>query len=173
MANNLNYGLFVPTTNVWDVSQINTVDVNSREFKELLVRLYQNVNNISLALNIKDSGYYDTKEFVNGQLFFPDPATSSQQYRQDYRMTVNFGQLPNAGTKSVPHNIPINSGYWSTRVYGAATDSTGLAWIPLPFVDVAGNSIQLDVDATNVNITTTSNRTNFNRCIVVLEYLKF
>lgn len=174
MANNSsNLGAFIPTTNVWDVGRLATVDINSQEFRELLVRLYQNVNNISLVLNIKDTGYYDTKEFVNGQLFFPTPGTKSQQYRQDYRIVINFGQLPNATTKVVPHNIPINSAYWATRVYGAATDSTNLFWIPLPYADASGNNIQLLVDSTNVSITTTNDCTNFDRCIVVLEYLKF
>jgi hypothetical protein len=173
------YGSFVPTTNVWDVSQLYQTDVNSPEFKELLVRLYQNVNNIALALNTKDTGYYVTQEFVNGQLFFPNPALNSStptiaSLRPDFRMTVIFGALPNNATKSVPHNIPVNSGYTWTRIYGAATDPVGLTGIGLPFVDATtGNNIELYADATNVNIITTSDRTNYTRAIVVIEYLKF
>jgi hypothetical protein len=40
MAQNVTSGIFVPTTNVWDVSQIYEIDVTSPQFKELLVRLY-------------------------------------------------------------------------------------------------------------------------------------
>ena len=40
-------GAYVVTTNVWDVSQLYSIDVKSPEFQELLVRLYQNVNNIA------------------------------------------------------------------------------------------------------------------------------
>jgi hypothetical protein len=34
-------------------------------------------------------------------------------------------------------------------------------------------NIKLDVDAVNVNITTGINRTNYNVCYIVLEYIKF
>ena len=70
MATSTQYGAFVPTNLIWDVQQLQSVDVNSPEFKELLVRLYQNINNIALVLNIKDTGMYQLSEFVNGQLFF-------------------------------------------------------------------------------------------------------
>ena len=64
-------GLYVPTTDVWEVSRIQDIDVNSEEFKLLLVRLYQNINVIALALNQKDSAIYYPSEFVDGQTFFP------------------------------------------------------------------------------------------------------
>lgn len=165
-------GSFVATTNVWDVAQLYQMDVNSPEFKELLVRLYQNVNNISILLNLKDTGYYNQQEFVNGQLYFPNPAKNTQNFRQVYRMTINFGALPNTTTKSVPHNIPITVGVTFTRIYATASDTTTPAYIPIPFVDTGGNDIQIDVDGTDVNITTTSDRTNFTICYVVLEYIK-
>ena len=172
------YGSFIPTTNVWDVSQLYQTDVNSPEFKELLVRLYQNVNNIAIALNTKDTGYYTTQEFVNGQLYFPNPALNSSTptvatFRQVFRTTVNFGALPNATTKSVPHNIDVTAGFSFTRIYATASDQVGLTYIPIPYVDaIDGKYIQLDVDATNVNITTTSDRTNYTVCYVVVEYIK-
>ena len=72
-------GDFVPTTNVWDVDMIQEVEVNSPEFKELLVRLYQNVNAISTSLNARDSGYYPNNQiYINGQLFFPTQKMSPQ-----------------------------------------------------------------------------------------------
>jgi len=77
MAGSQNVGSFVPTTNIWDVQRLYEVDIKSPEFKELLVRLYQNVNNIALSLNSRDAGYYDNTEFINGQTFFPNPTLSS------------------------------------------------------------------------------------------------
>ncbi len=174
-------GLYVPTTNIWDeVGQLQETNVNSPEFKELLVRLYQNINNIALSLNIKDSAYYDTNEFVNGQLFFPDPNLSSSTdtvatFRPVFRLVVNFGALPNTGTTSIPHGLDVTSGFTFTRIYGAASDTTGLNYIPLPYastVDVAHN-VELSIDATNVTITTGSNRSNFNQCYVIVEFLKW
>lgn len=173
-----NPGLFVPTTNIWDVGQIYSTDVNSQEFKELLVRLYQNINNIALALNLKDTGYYTIQEFLNGQVFFPNPSLSSTTaqtptYRQVFRTTVNFGTLPNAGATSVAHNIDITSGYSFTRIYGAATNTARTSFLPLPFASTTLNqTIQLEVDATNVTITTGIDRTAYTVCYVVLEYIK-
>lgn len=168
-------GLFVQTTNVWDdVARINTTDVNSPEFKELLVRLYQNINNIALVLNIKDSGYYVQSEFVNGQLFFPPiaPVSINQNFRQVYRKVINFGTLPNTATKSVAHEIVVNSSTSFTRIYATATDPIAFSFIPIPFTELLGNEISIDVDATNVNISTNVDRTNYTICYVVLEYLK-
>ena len=132
-------GSFIPTSYIWDVSQLYSVDVNSPEFKELLVRLYQNVNNIAIVLNTKDSALYERSEFVNGQLYFSDPALSSQTnvtpvQRQVYRLVLNF---PYASCTDVAHNIELN------------------------------------VDGTNVNITTGIDRTAYTIVYCVLEYIKF
>lgn len=176
-----NVGAFVPTTNVWDVSELYSVDVKSPEFKELLVRLYQNINNIALVLNIKDSGYYtNEEEFVNSQLYFPDPDLSSESssmptFRQVYRKVINFGVLPNvSSTKAVPHNINITDSFSFTRIYATASDQTGLTYLPIPYVSYTPNAdIELFVDATDVNITVGMDRSNYTKVYVVLEYLKF
>jgi hypothetical protein len=179
MANPIFSGAFVPTTNVWDVSQLYDVDVTSPAFKELLVRLYQNINNISLVLNLKDTGYYLNQEFVNGQLFFPNPAYNSSTpedpgFRQVWRLLVNFGALPASATKSVPHGLIVNSGYTFTRIYACASDTTGFNYIPIPYASASGTTnIELSVNATEVTITTASDRSNFNICYVILEYLTF
>ncbi len=177
MANQEQVGSFVPTTNVWDPAEIASVDVNSPRFKELLVFLYQNINLIAIVLNTKDSGYYVDSEFVNGQVWFPDPTLDSTSQltpalRQVYRKVIDFGQLPNATTKSVPHEITLTSATTFTRIYGTASDTTNKIYIPIPFVETLGNNIQLDVDATNVTITTTIDYTNFNVCYVILELIQ-
>ncbi len=180
----IEFGLAVPTTDEWDVAQIYQTDVNSQEFKELLVRLYQNLSNMALVLNLKESAYYDTKQFVNGQQFFPNPnnnssTNSSADFRPVFRLVVNFGALPNAGTKSVPHGLTITSGYTFTRIYGAASDTTGLNYIPIPYASttvispILSDDVEVKVDATTVTIITGSNRSNFNICYVVLEFMKF
>lgn len=180
----LNLGLFIPSTQVWDVSEIYSTDVTSSEFKELLVRLYQNLNNQSIAINLKDTGYYDTREFVNGQSFLPNSAlgSSSSTYpsmRQVFRKVINFftpatpGNLPNAGPITRPHEIPITADYTFTRIYGAASDTTNKVYIPLPYSSpVLVNNIELKIDGTNVTIITGNDRTSFNVCYVIVEYIK-
>lgn len=169
-----NIGLFVPTTNIWDV----ITSIDDPGTRELLIRLYQNINNISQVVNLKDSGYYVPQEFINGQVFFPNPANNSDtstapNYRQVYRVAINFGPLPNTGTKSVPHKVTITTSTTFTRMYATASDPVGFNYIPIPYAsNTAGASIELNADATNVNITTGSDRTNFTICYVVLEYIQ-
>jgi hypothetical protein len=180
MANNpQNFGAYVPTTNIWDPSQLEQVEGLSPSLRELLIRMYQNLNLMALTVNMKDSGFYVTDEFVNSQQFFSNPAltslsTTTPTLRNVFRTVVNFGALPNAGIKSVLHNIDPNSAFTFTRIYGATSDTTGLTYLPLPFADSAGtDNIQLDVDQFDVNITTTSDRTNYTVTYIILEYLKF
>lgn len=178
MATSNQYGAFVTTTNIWDIQQLQSVDVTSPQFKELLVKLYQNVNNIALVLNIKDTGMYQLSEFVNGQLLFPNPANTSltaaaPANRQIIRKVINFGALPAAGTKSVAHGITCTTKTTFTRIYATASDTTGFNYIPIPYASpVLANNIEINVDATNVNITTGSNRTNFNITYVILEFVQ-
>lgn len=174
------FGSFVPTTNVWDVGEILAIPNLDPKLQEVLVRLYQNLNLMSLVLNIKDSGFYDLSEFVNGQLWFPNqttPATTfdtaDSLYRQAFRTVINTGQLPNTGVTTTPHNITVSASTTFTRIYGAASDTSGFNYIPLPYASpTLVNNIQLDVDATNVIITTGSNRSNFNISYCVIEYLQ-
>ena len=172
-------GAFIPTTNIWDVAQVYEIDINSPEFKELLVRLYQNINNIALSVNIRDAGYYNTQEFVNGQLYFPNPALTSASpitpvFRQVYRQVVNFGVLPNTGTTSIAHNITVTPTTTFTRIYATASDPSGNNYVPIPYASctAVADNIELAVTATNVVITTGSNRSNFTITYVVLEYLQ-
>ncbi len=178
----IEFGLTVPTTDEWDVAQIYETDVNSPEFKELLVRLYQNIGNMALVLNLKDGAYYDKRQFVTGQQFFPNPSltsstSSSPDFRPVFRLVVNFGTLPNTGTSPNTqglHGINMTSGVTFTRIYGAASDTTGLNYIPLPYASPTdADNIELKVDATNVIITTGSDRTAFTTTYVVLEFMKF
>lgn len=177
-ANAAKYGSFVPTTQIYDVSQIYQIDVNTPQFKELLVRLAQNINTISLSMNTRVCGIYDTGEFISGKVFFPNPAlnsstTTTPTFRQGEIIVVNFGALPNTGTKSVPHNLNPKTPWTFFNVMGCASDTTGLMYINLPYASpVLANNIELWADSTNVNITTGSNRSNFNVCYVILEYLK-
>jgi hypothetical protein len=174
------YGAFLQTTQMWDVAQIEQVEVNSKEFKELIVRMHQQINNIVNVLNIKDTGKYVTDEFVNGQVFFSNPALSSAtaqvpEDRQVLRKVIYYDTaLPNnAATPGIPHGITCTSQTTFTRIYGVANDTTGKNYIPLPYASpTLANNIELKVDATNVTIITGSNRTNFTITYIVLEFLQ-
>lgn len=168
-------GQFVPTTYVFDVTELQELDVNSEQFKELLVRLYQNLNRMQLALNEKTTGTFALNQFVTGQLYYPGVAPSAlvkQTYRPVTRLTIEFGALPSTATKSVAHGINFNSGVTFTRIYGTTTDPVAFVALPLPYASPTdADNIALNVDATNVNVITGSNRTAFTRTNIVLEFL--
>lgn len=187
-----NIGNFLPTTQVWDTSEIYSTSVTSPEFKELLVRMYQNLNRMAISLNLRDAGIYDLQEFVNGQIYFPNPAFNSstpQQsgQRQVFRKVVNFGPLPEvAGTTSIPHGIGFqgtvlgtpnqgtNAGFSFTRIYGAATDPTDLEYVPLPYASATNDNIELWADQLYVNVKVNSTTwAAYTTCYVILEYLKY
>lgn len=173
-----NLSFSVPTTNIWDIAQLQEVDINSDEFKELLVRLYQNVNNIAVAVNAKDTGFYDVNEYLNSQVYFPNPATnsgtaSSSDWRSVSRKVVNFGALPNAATKTVAHGITFTTSSSVTRIYGAATDPVNRLYIPLPYASGTLNkNIEVSLDATNVIVTTSINWSAYTLTYIVIEFLQ-
>lgn len=172
---NVGPGSFIPTTEIYDVTD---VDVRSEEFKDVFIRLQQTVSDIANSLNIRDAGFYVEEEFVNGQIWFPNPNLSSTTgqaptFRQVFRKVINFGALPNTGTTNVAHSIAPDSTFTFTRIYGCASDTTGLDYLPIPFASPTdAENIKLEVDNTNVSITTGSNRSAFDTCYVVLEYIK-
>jgi len=175
------YGDFLQTTQVWNISNLDELpqgNIKVEDFKEIMVRLYQQIGNIATSLNKKDTGQYQRSEFVNGQLFFSNPALSSAtalapEDRAVIRKVINFGTLPNAGAKAVAHGITCTTMTSFTRIYACSTDPVGLNYIPIPYASpVLVNNIELNVDAVNVNIITGSNRTAFTITYVVLEYIQ-
>lgn len=167
-------GLFLGTTPLFDLDNLE----DPKQSRELIIRLTQKINEIIIALNLKDTGYYYLTPFVNGQAYFPNPAltakTSQQPVRrQVFRQVVNFGALPNTALKSVPHGLTPTTNWSFTRIYATASDPVNLVYFPIPnhFVGT-GNQSDIDVDAVNVNIQTNYDASAFTICYVVLEYLQ-
>ena len=118
---------------------------------------------------------------MNGQQWFPNPAVSStssqapsdQIFRGDFRFVVNFGELPNTGTKSVPHGLTFPTGTTGTLVRGCSTNTTTFKMISLPYSSpTLADNIELFIDGTNVTVITGSNWPNFAVTYVVIEFLK-
>lgn len=180
MAQENLYGAFLPLTEVFEIEDLDKIDINSAEFRDFLTRVRNIINNMAMLINIKDTGIYNPTEFVCGQIYYPNPALSSQtdkkpSPRQVFRKVVIFGALPNAGSKTVAHGItfPAANTISFTRIYGASSDLTAGSYIPLPYAAVTdNNNIELKVDNTNVTITTGINRTAWTLTYVVLEYIK-
>lgn len=169
-------GSLIPTTYIWDVDQLQDIDVTSPEFKELLIRLHQYINDIAINVNLRDSGVYDVQETVNGQGYFPTTPTTqdSDVYRAVFRKVIYYPTaLPNAGSQPVAHNIDLNGACTFTRIYGVANDTTAQSYLPLPYASpTAANNIELSLDATNVTITTGSNRSAYTQNYFVVEFIQ-
>lgn len=136
-------------------------------FLPILDLLYKRIAN---SVNTKEGGLYSLTE-VNAfmQYFTSNP----NAFRPTYRKVIDIGALPNATTKSVAHGITITNSFRFVRIYGAASDPINLVYIPLPFSSPTLNeNIQLDIDATNVNITTAIDYSAYTSSQVVLEYTK-
>jgi hypothetical protein len=170
-----NPNAFLETTDVYDVDIIKGLDINSEEFKEFLVRLRQNINNIALSVNGRDGGYSMLGEFNTGSQLFPDPADPNSINRSEIRDTINFGALPNNATTSVNHHMNAGNGttasYIMTEMSVTATDPIGLTYIQVPYADTAGNIITYFVNSTQVVITSNFNASNYTNCIVKLKYI--
>lgn len=168
----INTGQFVSTTSIFDVGRVAQVDVTSDEFKDLLVRLYQQVNNLAVSSNSKKSGYYIEEEFLTSALYFNPNSSDPLQLRPEFRKTFNIGALP-AGVTNTAHNLTITNTWQFTHIYGAASDNVGFNYYPIPFASAGGAAnIELRVDAVNIIITNNSGIA-FTSCIITLEYLKF
>ncbi len=130
---------------------------------------------MTITLNKKETGLYEEFETATGQLYFKDLTATDPQKRNVSRVVVNFGALPNTGTKTVAHGItfPTPNTYSAVNIYAAATDPTGIINIPIPYASpTLANNIELLIDATNISITTGSDRTAFTKCYVVFEFIK-
>src|SRR5260221_2092275 len=124
--------LFSPTSPMFDVG-----DLNEETLKQLVVQLIQFTNNIALALNQKDSGTYIQEQFINGQQYFANPAlnpftSESPTQRQVIRQVFLTGPLPNTATLLIPHGIAPTAAFTFTRIYGTASNTVGLNYIPIP-----------------------------------------
>jgi len=172
-------GAFLNTRYIVDPSRIYEMNVNSREFKDILVSIFQNMNSITNMMNMKTTGTFPLQEFVTGNQYFPNPSLSSASsttpvFRAEYRKVINFGALPGStSTASVAHEIDFNSNTLFTGVYGIASDTTSYNYIPIPYAtSTAADIVEINVDTTNVNITVGKDMSAFDKVLVVLSYLK-
>ena len=124
---------------------------------------------IAFLLNDKDIGQYTATGIINGQTFRSNTVPST--LLGVYRVVVDTGALPNAATNTVAHGITTTANTYFTRIYGAAKDPATPLWIPLPYVS-AVNPVEIFVDATNINIVTTTNMSAYTLSHIVLEWVE-
>lgn len=131
------------------------------------------------AINVREIAQYDTRNLVTGQQWFTDG--DATKFRYGFRRVVDIGGLEDYSggitTQTVAHGITTNENMVFTHIYGCATDpgaSTVTAAMPLPYpdADAVGNSIEVWVDATNVNLRYAADYSAFTTAYVVVEWLQ-
>lgn len=121
------------------------------------------------VVNGKQNGTFTTVEYPTGQQWFS--TANPRDTRGAFRKVIDFGALPNAALKQVAHGLTVDADFLVTRLEAFASDTTGFTYVPIPYAAAAG-LIELSMDNTNINITTTTNRTNYNSCYVIVEFLR-
>lgn len=136
-------------------------------FLPILDLLYKRIAN---SVNSKEGGLYSKSEVAAFmQYYTADPNV----FRPVYRKVVDFGALPNAASKSVAHGLSVTNTFRWVRIYGAATDPVALTGISLDRSSpILNENIKVNVDNTNVTITTAINYSSYTSAQVVLEYTK-
>lgn len=179
MATGQDFGLNVPTTNVWDTSQIQSLEGESAQLKELLIRLYQNLNRVSIAINLKESAIYGLQEFVTGgswqQMSSSVDSSQTSVYRPERRKVLNAGALANAGTITIPHGITCTPSTSITYLQAFATNPVStFGYIPIPYASTTAvaDNIELYMDGTNVYIKTAANYSAYTICYVIIQFLQ-
>jgi len=141
--------------------------------------IVEQLKRMANAVNIREIGWFLDEELLSGKAFIPgsesmQDLSTSQVFRQVLRKVVDFGALPAAGTKSVPHGISFTDNFTLVQMFAAATDPVAFIAFPIPYADPTGltNAVALTMDDTNVNITVGVDRSAFTRCFVTIEYLQ-
>ena len=128
------------------------------EYKDRVDFLNVTKQGKEIYLNIYSNNEKIVGEWLNGESI--------------YRKVINLGNLPNATTKTITHNIS-NLGQF-TNISGLAIRSNDNDTLPIPYVTFNANNsggITIYVDNTNVTVRTTTDRSSYEG-YVILEYTK-
>lgn len=167
-----NTGSFVQQTPIFDPTRLLEAEVGSPEFRELLVLLAQQTNNISIVLNTKLTGYYLEEEFNTSAQYYNPNSTSPLELIPEYRRVYDTGALAAAFTTVIPHGLTIASTWRFTAIYGTANDNVAPLYVPIPNGVVGAGDMAISVDAVNINIVNNT-ATNFTSSSVILQYVKY
>jgi hypothetical protein len=158
-------------------SFIPVYDAIPEKWEDARAFVVEEFKKISDAVNIREIGWFLDQELLSGKQFIPgvnivNDGGDSQQFRTILRKVIDTGTLPNTGTSFIRHGIQVDANFTLIDLFGAATDPIGLTAIPLGLAAAAPFQIEAYMDATNIIIVTGSNRSNYTRSYIVVEYMQ-
>ena len=87
-----------------------------------------------------------------------------------FRKVVDCGEMPNAGTKTVPHGI--TKFHRIVHIFGSINKSDNSNTLPLPFAATSANyNIYIAIGKTNITLQPGSDRTGY-LATVVIEFAR-
>lgn len=132
----------------------------------------EQLKRISEGVNVRDIALYIENEVLTGGQYVPS-SNDTTSLRSVFRKTINFGSLPNTSTKSVAHGLSIDNRFTLVQLIAAATDPVSFTSVSIPYASATSTDvIEINIDATNINITTSKDYSSYTRCFVTLEFLK-
>lgn len=165
-------GSLIPTTNIWDVSQVYDLKGESDQMKELLVRLYQNLNLMANVVNSKETGFYFNQEVMTSAVYSSPSSNQQSALRSEFAKTILGGTLAPGPAAPVPHGLTINTQFKLVDIYGAASDSVNKLYYPFCFAQVDGTAnLNAYISGANVLIDNGTGVT-FDSYILVIKFLK-
>ena len=156
-------------------SYVPVYDAIPEEWDDAKPFLVEQFKTLANAVNVREIGFFLEEELLSGKSLSPPAGISGQsdQFRSIFRKVVNFGALPNAAAKTVAHGITFDTNFTLVALWAAATDPVGFVALPIPYAtETANGDIELNIDATNITITTSIDYSAYTRCLVTIEYSK-
>ena len=156
---------FIPTSIIlsddWSEAQLVLTDYLKKSAEAI------NAREIAQYQDANVSGGNNISETVTGQAWYT--VGDANKFRYGSRTVVIMGALANAGATTVAHGISVTSSTVFTHIWGVANNPGTLSY-PLP--NSGASEVSVEVNGTNVIVTTTTDLTAFTDCFVVLEWIE-
>ena len=159
-------------------SYVPVYDVVPEKWEDARPFLVEQLKLMATAINSREIGFYLDEELLTGKAFIPgqvdfNQVGASSVFRSVLRKVIDFGTLPNNSTKSVPHNILFDDNFTLINLSMACTSPTNLRAFGFSYyANTDPGTIILNMDQNNINVTTTSSYSTYERCYVVIEYMQ-
>ena len=110
--------------------------------------IVEQLKRISIAVNIREIGWYLDEELLSGKAFIPgttaiNDLSTSQVFRQILRKVVDLGPLVAGVNPPIPHGVTFDANLTSIDSWVEATNSTTLTAVTLvsPELQLVGPNI--------------------------------
>lgn len=154
-------GSFIPTSTFFPE--------DFESFRTKFLELYRDLSN---TVNVREIGIYDLEEFLTGENWFT--AGNPQKKRKTFRSVYILPATAAGATTNIAHGISaVNTTTTFTAIYGTCvTDVIDNRPIPYASVTAVNQQIEINVDATNINVINGAGAPNITSGLIVVEYLK-